>query len=284
VPPCQGGRRGFEPLLPLQTFQEVRRHADGREERQVRVFGEAGEGGWCCLLNLAPTYGLTTVSIPLLAHDLKWNDARDLLREHPLVVYQRASHHSEHWTSVKDRELAAALETLRSKQSAVPAARFFRQNRYADILYRDHRCCAVHGLDLGRASCAASWSRSASAIGKRSASSGIGSPVSRCGGTRSSFADRPNNRLRDSFGRDALLVRTDALPHGVRADPPRASHGSGARGVVRGAGRQPARGSSRRADGPEPAPYPFKDNSFDAAYALSVIEHLDNFCLVFAEL
>ena len=43
------------------------------------------------LLNLAPMYGLTTVSIPLLAHDLKWNEARDLLREHFLVVYQRAS-------------------------------------------------------------------------------------------------------------------------------------------------------------------------------------------------
>jgi SAM-dependent methyltransferase len=32
------------------------------------------------------------------------------------------------------------------------------------------------------------------------------------------------------------------------------------------------------------APYPFKDNSFDAVYAFSVVEHLDNFFGVFGEL
>jgi hypothetical protein len=100
------------------------------------------------LLNLAPMYGLETVSIPLLAHDLKWNEARDLLPEHLSSSTSGASYYSEQWTSVKDRELAPALETLRSKQSAAPVAKFFRQNRYADILYRDYRCCAVHGLDL----------------------------------------------------------------------------------------------------------------------------------------
>jgi SAM-dependent methyltransferase len=31
-------------------------------------------------------------------------------------------------------------------------------------------------------------------------------------------------------------------------------------------------------------PYPFKDNSFDAAYAFSVVEHLDNFFGVFTDL
>jgi SAM-dependent methyltransferase len=31
-------------------------------------------------------------------------------------------------------------------------------------------------------------------------------------------------------------------------------------------------------------PYPFKDSSFDAAYAFSVVEHLDNFFGVFGEL
>jgi SAM-dependent methyltransferase len=38
-----------------------------------------------------------------------------------------------------------------------------------------------------------------------------------------------------------------------------------------------------RADMNRP-PYPFKDNSFDAAYAFSVVEHLDNFFGVFTEL
>jgi SAM-dependent methyltransferase len=32
------------------------------------------------------------------------------------------------------------------------------------------------------------------------------------------------------------------------------------------------------------APYPFRDDSFDAAYAFSVVEHLDNFFSVFGEL
>src|SRR5262245_32011574 len=32
------------------------------------------------------------------------------------------------------------------------------------------------------------------------------------------------------------------------------------------------------------APYPFKDNSFDAVYAFSIVEHLDNFFGVFGEL
>jgi SAM-dependent methyltransferase len=32
------------------------------------------------------------------------------------------------------------------------------------------------------------------------------------------------------------------------------------------------------------APYPFRDSTFDAAYAFSVIEHLDNFFAVFGEL
>src|SRR5947207_2433778 len=32
------------------------------------------------------------------------------------------------------------------------------------------------------------------------------------------------------------------------------------------------------------APYPFKDNSFDAVYAFSIVEHLDNFFTVFGEL
>ena len=100
------------------------------------------------LLNLAPMYGLTTVSIPLLAHDLKGNEARDLLREHPLVVYQRASYYSEHWTSVKDRDLAPALETLRLQAVGSTGWRNSSGKIGTPTFFgRDYRCCAVHGLD-----------------------------------------------------------------------------------------------------------------------------------------
>lgn len=101
------------------------------------------------LLDLAPGYGLSTVSIPLLAHDLKSDAAATpLRRRHPIVVYERAAHQSLHWDSRKDRELAAELEALRAKQPP-PIEKLFRQNRYAEILYRDYRCSVVHGLDFG---------------------------------------------------------------------------------------------------------------------------------------
>lgn len=31
--------------------------------------------------------------------------------------------------------------------------RIFKSNVYADVLYTEYRCCAVHGLDLGRKTC-----------------------------------------------------------------------------------------------------------------------------------
>ena len=96
---------------------------------------------------LTPPYGLSTVSIPLLAHDLKWN-APGLLREHPIVVYERAASQSYVWSTEEERTLGPALEALRLKQPP-EVEKFFRRNRYAEILYRDYRCCAIHGLDLG---------------------------------------------------------------------------------------------------------------------------------------
>jgi hypothetical protein len=101
------------------------------------------------LLDLAPGYGLSTVSIPLLAHDLKSDAAASPLRgRHPIIVYERAAYQSLHWDSRKDRELAAELEAMRAKQPP-PIEKLFRQNRYAEILYRDYRCSVVHGLDFG---------------------------------------------------------------------------------------------------------------------------------------
>lgn len=99
------------------------------------------------LLDLTPAYGLATVSIPLLGHDIR-SRAPTLRREHPIVVYERAAKSSLHWSSEKDRELSPALEALRTKQP--PKIKdLFDRNRYAAILYHDYRCSAVHGLDFG---------------------------------------------------------------------------------------------------------------------------------------
>lgn len=69
------------------------------------------------LLDLAPGYGLPTVSIPLLAHDLQADAATSpLLAQHPIIVYEQAADESLHWDVRKDRELAPALEALRAQQ------------------------------------------------------------------------------------------------------------------------------------------------------------------------
>jgi hypothetical protein len=112
----------------------------------IRPDGECFVRG---LLDLAPGYGLSTVSIPLLAHDLQADvGTSPLLTQHPIILYEQAADQSLHWDARKDRELAPALEALRAQQP--PAIeKLFRQNRYSEILYRDYRCSVVHGLDFG---------------------------------------------------------------------------------------------------------------------------------------
>ncbi len=68
--------------------------------------------------------------------------------QHPIVVYERTEDQSLHWDARKDRDLAQDVEALRARQPP-PIEKLFRQNCYAEILYRDYRCSVVHGLDFG---------------------------------------------------------------------------------------------------------------------------------------
>jgi hypothetical protein len=87
------------------------------------------------------------VSLPLLAHDLG-TAAPALLEQAPLRGCVAAGRASRIWSTQEDDAQAALVNQLRSSQPAM-VQRLFDRNRYAEILYDEYRCCAVHGLELG---------------------------------------------------------------------------------------------------------------------------------------
>jgi hypothetical protein len=97
------------------------------------------------LLELAPALGV--VSLPLLAHDLKAL-AAGLSEQPPLKAYVDAAKSSRIWRIDEDTAADDLTRKLRDSQ-ADRIRRTFDRNRYAEILYDEYRCCAVHGLELG---------------------------------------------------------------------------------------------------------------------------------------
>ena len=97
------------------------------------------------LLDLAPELGV--VSLPLLCHDLG-PIAPELIKGSPLHASAVASATKRIWRADEDTTATAELIRLRSSQPG-HVQRLFDGNRYAEILYDEYRCCAVHGLDLG---------------------------------------------------------------------------------------------------------------------------------------
>jgi len=97
------------------------------------------------LLDLEPS--LSTVSIPLLAHDLR-QMAPHLREQEPILSYVDRARISHIWRCDEDVSVAAQTAHLRNGQP-VHVQHAFDRNRYAEILYDEYRCCAVHGLELG---------------------------------------------------------------------------------------------------------------------------------------
>lgn len=88
--------------------------------------------------------------MPLLHHDIF--TVAPCLREHPaFAAYRIARATSRLWTSDEDATATAAITAF--CRTSPDVNRLFRNNVYADILYIEYRCCAVHGLELGRKTC-----------------------------------------------------------------------------------------------------------------------------------
>jgi hypothetical protein len=102
------------------------------------------------LLDLAQPHRLERTAIPLLHHDLQL--AVPAAAKHSaFAAYRAAANHSRIWSATDDLGLTREVASLSS--SFPPAAPSIRANSYAAILYEEYRCCAVHGLDLGRKTC-----------------------------------------------------------------------------------------------------------------------------------
>jgi hypothetical protein len=97
------------------------------------------------LLELAPDLGVA--SLPLLTHELKAL-APGLSAQPPLSAYVATANSSRIWRTDEDAAADALTKKLRASQPD-KVQRVFDRNRYAEILYEEYRCCAVHGLELG---------------------------------------------------------------------------------------------------------------------------------------
>lgn len=109
------------------------------------------------LLDLAPSHALSTPSVPLLAHDLANLEvnlaaARSILETPPFKSYADAQSTSRMWSASEDKSFSGELDRIRALHCTC-IDKLFTSNRYADVLYEEYRCCAVHGLELGRKTC-----------------------------------------------------------------------------------------------------------------------------------
>lgn len=106
------------------------------------------------LHELLPHHALDRVSIPLLTHELKAHVAASpahavaspALTSAPFTNYIAAAAASRLWRPDEDPPLDEIASLARSKEER----RLFASNRYSEVLYDEYRCCAVHGLELGR--------------------------------------------------------------------------------------------------------------------------------------
>ncbi len=100
------------------------------------------------LLDLAPGHDLSNIAVPLLSHDISMSFGSAHDAEPFLVEYRKAVANSRIWQTSED---STQLESVRDFENRTAAARqIVQKNSYAEILYEEYRCCAVHGLELGR--------------------------------------------------------------------------------------------------------------------------------------
>lgn len=102
------------------------------------------------LLELVPGHKLERTAVPLLHHDLSLE--LPAASDHAVFTsYRAAAGASRIWNPAEDARLAARMPELLSSFPQVEKS--VRRNTYAEILYGEYRCCAVHGLELGRKTC-----------------------------------------------------------------------------------------------------------------------------------
>lgn len=100
------------------------------------------------LLELAPGYSLGTISVPLLAHDLRTVRYEGLIKHPVFGSYSNASYYSRVWLARDDLSAAEGSALLKAGKPR-HIVKIIDENTYAAILYAEYRCCVVHGVQLG---------------------------------------------------------------------------------------------------------------------------------------